>query len=202
MSQRQARDPNTAPLDLWGLALRWPEAVLGNSALPLIALENPALFQQIVFRAQAVLEARRLQAVVNQRSSEECWAVLRELFQAEAPKLDHPVVRDIVENEVVWLLGYASQGEGHIDRGRVLHARGRANTVLHSKLKTWDSEALIGAIAALDDLLHPDLGTRTQEALLRLRVAEKARAYVAGQPTDEADLAAIRAQLVAFGETP
>ena len=46
--EKKAKDPNTPANDLLSLSLHYPDEVLSNPILPLIALENPALWNQIV----------------------------------------------------------------------------------------------------------------------------------------------------------
>ena len=57
--EERAKNPNTTANDLLSLSLHYPDEVLSNPILPLIALENPALWNQIVESAYTVKDTRK-----------------------------------------------------------------------------------------------------------------------------------------------
>jgi hypothetical protein len=67
--EKKAKDPNTTAADLLSLSLYYPDEVLSNPILPLIALENPALWSQIVDSAYHTKETNsHLRKQLSQQS--------------------------------------------------------------------------------------------------------------------------------------
>jgi hypothetical protein len=59
--EEKAKNPNTSANELISLSLHYPDEVLSNPILPLIALENPALWSQIVDSAYQVKDTQKQQ---------------------------------------------------------------------------------------------------------------------------------------------
>ena len=57
--EQKAQDPNTPADDLLFFAPYYPDNVLSNPILPLIALENPALWNQIVDAAYEAKDSQK-----------------------------------------------------------------------------------------------------------------------------------------------
>src|SRR5688572_9854045 len=81
-----ARSPAATPSELRGLASKHPDEVLANAALPLLALEDPALYEEIYFRARRE-RARRVLRSEPSRLGEE----RRRLFAADCAERALPL---------------------------------------------------------------------------------------------------------------
>jgi hypothetical protein len=80
--ENKAKDPNTTANDLLSLSLYYPDEVLSNPILPLIALENPALWNQIVDSAYRTKETNSHQRKqLSQQSVQRQEMTLRFLLE-------------------------------------------------------------------------------------------------------------------------
>jgi hypothetical protein len=85
MTAERAADPETPPQELLGLARRWPEEVLSNPSLPLLALSDPAT-------ARAVMNCARCSLLRPRVASLEA-----ELPEAARPRLAEVVVARVLD---------------------------------------------------------------------------------------------------------
>jgi hypothetical protein len=97
-----ARSPEATPEALLALAASHPDRVLANPALPLLSLEDPALYRRLVVRARyaqagaRLREAvRRLDAARRRRLAADCVEHALPLFEALFPDDARP--RRLVE---------------------------------------------------------------------------------------------------------
>jgi hypothetical protein len=80
--EKKAKDPNTSADDLLSLSLHYPDEVLSNPILPLIALENPALWNQIVDTAYHTKDTRsHLRQQLSKQSIQRQEMTLRLLIE-------------------------------------------------------------------------------------------------------------------------
>ena len=80
--EKKAKDPNTTATDLLSLSLHYPDEVLSNPILPLIALENPALWNQIVDSAYHTKDTNsHLRKQLSQQSIQRQEMTLRFLLE-------------------------------------------------------------------------------------------------------------------------
>ena len=87
--EEKAKNPNTPANELVSLSLHYPDEVLSNPILPLIALENPALWSQIVEAAYQVKDTHKQK--------------LRQLSKQNVERQDM-TLRFLLEM-LLWLLG-------------------------------------------------------------------------------------------------